>query len=125
MRLQQRPFTPVDVGGRGGSAQLSPDALEKLRALGYFGFRAAVSPESLQAGLADPKDKLWEFNTILKAEDALQQHDDDQLQRCLELNPNFDNAMTGLARALSKLGRLEEAKGWLQKALLSNPENYR
>jgi len=39
-----------------------------------------------------------------------------QLQRCLELNPNFDNAMTGLARALSKLGRLEEAKGWLQKA---------
>jgi Flp pilus assembly protein TadD len=33
--------------------------------------------------------------------------------------------MTGLARALSKLGRLAEAKGWLQKALQSNPENYR
>jgi tetratricopeptide (TPR) repeat protein len=49
----------------------------------------------------------------------------DQLQRCLELNRNFDNAMTGLARALSKLGRVEEAKGWLQKALQSNPENYR
>jgi arylsulfatase A-like enzyme/Flp pilus assembly protein TadD len=162
-RLRTHPFTPSEVGGQDGSSKLSPDAQEKLRALGYFGFRAAVSPESLKAGLADPKDKLWEFNTILKAEDALQQHDDDQaeaflrqvqqqdphiyvipfllgesalrrqnweraadqLGRCLELNPNFDNAMTGLARALSKLGRLEEAKGWLQKALQSNAENFR
>ncbi|MGB7332768.1 MAG: tetratricopeptide repeat protein, partial [Terriglobales bacterium] len=49
----------------------------------------------------------------------------DQLQRCLELNPNFDNAMTGLALALSKLGRAEEAKSWLNKAVLSNPQNYR
>ena len=162
-RLRTHPFTPSEVGGQDGSSKLSPDALEKLRALGYFGFRAAVSPESLKAGLADPKDKLWEFNTILKGEDALQRHDDDQaeaflrqvqqqdpyiyvipfllgesalrrqnweraadqLQRCLELNRNFDNAMTGLARALSRLGRVEEAKGWLQRALQSNPENYR
>ena len=103
-----------------------------MRALGYFGFRAAVSPEWL-SGSADPKDKLWEFNAILKAEDAFQRRRDDQsrsyshqvqqkdpkiyvipfllgesalrrqnwdraaeqLQRCLELNPNFDNAMTG------------------------------
>jgi choline-sulfatase len=162
-RLRNSPFTPSEVGEQGSSSKLSPETLEKLRALGYFGFRAAVTPESLKAGLADPKDKLWEFNTILKAEDALQQHEDDQaeallrqvqeqdphiyvipfllgesalrgqnweraadqLKRCLELNRNFDSAMTGLARALSKLGRVEEAKGWLQKALQSNPENYR
>ena len=49
----------------------------------------------------------------------------EQLQRCLVLDPNFDNAMTGLARALSKLGRVDEAKSWLQKALQDNPENYR
>ena len=48
-----------------------------------------------------------------------------ELQRCLELNPNFDNAMTGLARALAKLGRTEDAKAWLNKALQSNPQNYR
>ena len=134
-----------------------------MRALGYFGFRAAVSPESLKQGLADPKDKLWEFNSILKAQDAFQRKEDDQaealltevqqkdpqiyvipfllgesalrrqnweraadqLQRCLELNPNFDNAMTGLARALAKLGRVDEAKSWLNKALQSNPQNYR
>lgn len=145
------------------AGNLSPEAQDKLRALGYFGFRAAVSPEALQKGLADPKDKLWEFNSILKAEDAFQQKRDDdaeallrkvqeqdtqiyiipfllgesalrrenwekaaeELMRCLQLNPNFDNAMTGLARALAKLGRAEEAKSWLDKALQSNPQNYR
>jgi protein O-GlcNAc transferase len=49
----------------------------------------------------------------------------EQLQRCMELNPNFDNAMTGLARALAKLGRVDEAKNWLRKAISSNLENYR
>ena len=157
--LAHNPFTRQDAG----AGNLSPDAQEKLRALGYFGFRAAVSPESLKQGLADPKDKLWEFNSILKAQDAFQRKEDDQaeallsevqqkdpqiyvipfllgesalrrqnweraadqLQRCLELNPNFDNAMTGMARALAKLGRADEAKSWLNRALQSNPQNYR
>jgi Flp pilus assembly protein TadD len=163
-RLAHNPFTRKPFTRKDASTgNLSPDAQEKLRALGYFGFRAAVSPESLKQGLADPKDKLWEFNSILKAEDAFQRKEDDraealltevqqkdpkiyvipfllgesalrrqnwsgaaqQLQRCLELNPNFDNAMTGLARALAKLGRTDEAKNWLNKALQSNPQNYR
>jgi arylsulfatase A-like enzyme/Flp pilus assembly protein TadD len=157
--LAHNPFTRQNAG----AGNLSPDAQEKLRALGYFGFRAAVSSESLKQGLADPKDKLWEFNSILKAQDAFQRKEDDQaealltevqqkdpqiyvipfllgesalrrqnwegaveqLQRCLALNPNFDNAMTGLARALAKLGRVDEAKSWLNKALQSNPQNYR
>ena len=157
--LASNPFVP-EISS---AANLNPDAQEKLRALGYFGFRAAVSPEALNSGLADPKDKLWEFNAILKAQDAFQNNDDDraeallrpvqesdpkmyvipfmlgesalrrqnwqraadQLQRCLELNPNFDNAMTGLALALSKLGHVEEAKSWLGKAVRSNPQNYR
>jgi len=147
----------------GSAGNLSPEAQDKLRSLGYFGFRAAVSPDALKRGLADPKDKLWEFNSILKAEDAFQQKRDDdaeallrkvqeqdtqiyiipfllgesdlrrenwekaatELQRCLELNPKFDNAMTGLARALAKLGRDDEAKSWLEKALASNAQNYR
>ena len=157
--LAHNPFARQDAS----AGTLSPDAQEKLRALGYFGFRAAVSPESIKQGLADPKDKLRVLNGILKAEDAFHQGDDDhaeallrqiqeqdpniyvipfllgesalrrqnwtnaaeQLQRCLELNPNFDNAMTGLARALARLGRTEEARTWLQKALQSNPQNYR
>jgi len=161
--LAHNPFAGKDGNGRDASAgNLSPDAQEKLRALGYFGFRAAVSPEALKAGLADPKDKLWEFNAILKAQDAFQRKEDDraeailtgvqekdpqiyvipfllgesalkqqnwqvaadQLQRCLTLNPNFDNAMTGLARALTKLGRSDDAAKWLNKALQNNPQNY-
>src|SRR4030088_1395307 len=155
--LAHNPFARQNAG----AGNLSPDAQEKLRALGYFGFRAAVSPESLKQGLPDPKDKLWGFNSILKAQDAfqrkqadqaeallteVQQKDPqidvipfmlgesalrrknweraaDQLQRCLELNPNFDNAMTGLARALAKLGRVDGAKSWFHKALQENPPN--
>ena len=158
-RLARNPFTRQDAG----AGNLSPDAQEKLRALGYFGFRAAVPIDHLKDGLPDPKDKLWEFNSILQAQDAFQRGDSDhgetllgevqardpkiyvipfllgesalrrqdwtkaagQLQRCLELNPNFDNAMTGLARALAKLGHADEAKQWLDKAVESNPQNYR
>jgi arylsulfatase A-like enzyme/Flp pilus assembly protein TadD len=154
--------------GQGGAANqnagsLAPEAQEKLRALGYFGFRAAVSTEALKNGLPDPKDKIGEFNSILKAGDLYQQNRDDdaiallrpllerdpqlyvipfmlgeselraqrwkeaaeQLSHCLDLNPNFDNAMTGLALALSKLDRTEEARQWLDKATQSNPANYR
>jgi arylsulfatase A-like enzyme/Tfp pilus assembly protein PilF len=145
------------------ATSLNPDAQEKLRSLGYLGFRASVSPEELKAGLADPKEKIGEFNAILRAQDAFQRGDTDkaealltdvaqqdpkiyiipfmlgesalkrqdwtkaaqQLQHCLDLNPNFDNAMTGLAYAFAKLGRPEDAKTWLQKAIKNNPENYR
>jgi choline-sulfatase len=158
--LSHNPLSRANADA--GTGNLSPDAQEKLRALGYFGFRAAVSPDALKQGLADPKDKLWEFNSILKAQDAFQRREDDQaealltevqqkdpqiyvipfllgesalrrqnwekaaeqLQRCLMLNPNFDNAMTGLARALARLNRADEAKTWLDKALQSNPRNY-
>ncbi len=157
--LAHNPFT----GTSSTRGNLSPDAQAKLQALGYFGFRASVTPEALAAGLADPKDKLWEFNAILKAQDAFHRNDPataeallakvqeqdpkiyvvpfmlgesairrknwpqaaEQLQRCLDLNPNFDNAMTGLAYALVRVGRAEEARNWLNKAVQNNPQNYR
>ena len=145
------------------TSQLSPDAVEKLRALGYVAYRSPVSPEALAAGLPDPKAKLWEFNSILEAADAFQSrnfqagHDllekvrekDPQmyvvpfmlgeaearrenwaaaateLKKCLELNPTFDQAMTGLARTLYHLGDAAGAKSWVEKALKYNPQNYR
>ncbi len=143
--LRQNPFKP----GEGGTSGLSPDALEKLRALGYVAYRSPVSPEALAAGLPDPKSKLWEFNAILEAADAFQAGDVDrgkgllakvresdpgmyvvsfmlgenalrrqawdeaatELQKCLELNPNFDQAMAALARALLNLGRIGRSQG--------------
>ncbi len=48
-----------------------------------------------------------------------------EFERSLKLNPNFDQAMTGLARALAQQGNLEGARQWLQKATAANPQNYR
>ena len=157
--LRRNPFKPAEGGGAG----LSPDALEKLRALGYVAYRSPVSPEALAAGLPDPKSKLWEFNAILEAGDAFHagdfsagaallarvQEKDPQMyivpfmlgegaareqkwgeaaaafQKCLQLNSNFDQAMTGLSRALVYLGKDDEAAQWARNALKVNPANYR
>lgn len=48
-----------------------------------------------------------------------------ELRKCLELNPHFDQAMLGLARALIFLGKAEEAKQWTRSAIEFNCENYR
>jgi choline-sulfatase len=48
-----------------------------------------------------------------------------ELHRCLELNPHFDQAMLGLARALIFQGKADEARKWTQSAIQYNPENYR
>jgi tetratricopeptide (TPR) repeat protein len=46
-------------------------------------------------------------------------------QKSLQLNPSFDQAMTGLAHALFSLGDFDGATSWLEKALQYNPQNYR
>jgi len=157
--LRSRPYSPTSESTSG----LTPDALDKLRALGYVAYRSPVAAESLASGLPDPKSKLWELNSILQAEDALRAGDIDkgrslllqvrekdpemyvvpfvlgeaalgqkhweeaesELSRCLELNPHFDQAMLGLARALIFLGKVEEAKRWDKSAIQYNPQNYR
>ena len=157
--MQHNPYRPSE----GGNSNLSPDALEKLRALGYVAYHSPVSPEALAAGLPDPKTKVQEFNSVLSAEDAFHANDFDkgeqllakvrehdpkmylvpfmlgeaglakkdwpeaeaEFQKCLDLNPNFDQAMTGLSRALLYQNKDDEAKQWARNALKYNPENYR
>ncbi len=157
--LRRNPFKP----SAGGNSNLSPDALEKLRALGYVAYHSPVSPDALAAGLPDPKDKLQEFSSILSAQDSIRagnisggeetlaklQRQDPKMyivpfmlgeaasrerdweksaaefRKCLALNPNFDQAMTGLSRALFYVGDSEGAKQWAQSALKVNPQNYR
>ena len=48
-----------------------------------------------------------------------------ELEKALQLNANFDQAMTALARALHALGDAAGAKRWLDRALEVNPQNYR
>jgi len=162
-KLLQRSKTTAHIASGSESSSLNPEALEKLRALGYVAYRAPISAMELAAGLPDPKTKLWEFNSILKAADSFKTgnfsdgeavlakvRESDpkmyivpfmlgenylrrnewekaaaELQKCLELNPNFDQAMAGLARALVGLEKPDEAKQWLDKALKFNPQNYR
>jgi arylsulfatase A-like enzyme/Tfp pilus assembly protein PilF len=157
--LRKQPFAPT----QGERPALAADALEKLRALGYVAYRAPVSPEAMAAGLADPKGKLGEFNSILAAQDAFHAGDfatgegllaqvrakdprmyivpfilgeaamsqqkweeaSSEFKKCLDLNPSFDQAMTGLARALIYQQKMDEARPWAEKALQFNPQNYR
>ncbi len=140
----------------------APEVQEKLRALGYVGYAAPHSTSDLQH-LADPKDKLAEFEAILSAADAfkagkytvgvellkrVESSDQDmylvpfmlgeaalrrrdwpeaseQFTKALQLNSNFDQAMTGLARSLYEQGRIQEAQSWLNKALQKNDKNFR
>ncbi|HEV8525534.1 MAG TPA: sulfatase-like hydrolase/transferase [Terriglobales bacterium] len=140
-----------------------PDTAERLRALGYVAARSPVPAEKLHEPMADPKQKLPQFNAILEATDlqragqvergsallrevqkqepqmylipfllgeaALRQQQWKQaaaeLEKALQLNANFDQAMTALARALHALGDTAAAKRWLDRALEVNPQNYR
>jgi choline-sulfatase len=155
--LAQNPFRST-----GAASGMSPDAQQKLQALGYVSFRSPVAKDALGRGLPDPKGKIVEFNTILRAEDAFHagnneagrkllseisasdpgmyivpfllgeaslreqkwQDAADAFKRCLDLNPNFDQAMTGLSRALIYTGDDVGAKQWAQNALRQNPQNY-
>ena len=142
---------------------LDPDAIEKLRSLGYVASRAPNLASLDLEKLADPKAKLQTFNNILRATDAFRAgrfatgrallRDAEQSEpnlylipfinaggaaregnwpaaerhykRVLKLNPDFDEAMTGLARALARNQKVDEAGQWLRKALNASPRNYR
>lgn len=64
--LEKMPYKPES----GASSELSPEAQEKLRALGYVAYRSPVPQDVLLAGLADPKTKLAEFDSLLEAQEA-------------------------------------------------------
>lgn len=48
-----------------------------------------------------------------------------QLQKSLQLNPDFDQAMTAVARGLHQQGRDDDAEKWARKAIDKNPKNFR
>ena len=145
------------------NSDLSPDAVETLRSLGYVASSAPNLANLDPENLADPKAKLQTFNNILRATDAMragrfatasallrdaEKSEPDlylipflnagtaarrrdwlaaerHYRRTLELNPGFDEAMTGLARALLQNREVDEAEQWLRKAIDISPRNYR
>jgi len=57
-------------GKPAGAQPLDPETLEKLKSLGYVGYKAPSSREDREgAGKADPKDRIATYNRILRAGD--------------------------------------------------------
>ena len=126
VKLQQRlKVNPFAKATANQDAKLSPDAAEKLRALGYMAYRSPVSADALAAGLPDPKEKLWEFNAILKATDAFQIGDDDKAKALLatvrEKDPNIYIVPFLLGETALRRQNWEEAVAELKRCLELNP----
>jgi choline-sulfatase len=108
-----------------GSSQLDPAAVEKLRALGYMAYRSPVSAEALAAGLADPKDKVEDFNTLLDAVDAGKLGDLDRQRTLLAQvqahNPDMYLIPFLLGEAALKASDWKAAQESLERSLKINP----
>ncbi|MBZ5701840.1 MAG: sulfatase-like hydrolase/transferase [Acidobacteriia bacterium] len=156
--LARYPAPAPAAGGTPSGA--SPEALEKLRSLGYLAYKA---PAAADTKLADPKDKLPVFQDVLRATDLIQlgnyaaarallagvqqreprlylipfllgeaaSHDaqwkeaEKQFGRAAALNPGFDQARMGLARALGLQGKTGPARELIGTLLAENPKNFR
>jgi choline-sulfatase len=75
------------------------------------------------------KDPTMYLVPFMLGEAALRQRQwqraSDELEQCLKLNPEFDQAMTALARAYFQQERYEEARKWAQGAIDRNPQSFR
>jgi choline-sulfatase len=99
-----------------------------LRASGAFNVGDFARGKELLEPLQKSDPHLYLIPFML-GEAALRQQNwvdaSERLQRALELNPGFDQAMTALARALHGQGRDADAEAWLGKALERNSRNFR
>lgn len=120
-RLRNRPFENANQT----AANLNPDAAEKLRALGYVAYQSPVSAGGLAKGLADPKDKLGEFNSFLKASDALRVGEFELGQKLLneiaERDPQVSAVPFMLGQAAMRQQKWDAAVAFMKRALELNP----
>jgi arylsulfatase A-like enzyme len=112
----------------GTPSALSPEAQEKLRALGYFAYRSPVPQATLLEGLADPKTKLSEFNALLEAQDAMHAGDYKRgrslLNAIREKDPHMYIVPFYLGAAALGQKEWEEASTEFKRCLeLTKPEN--
>jgi arylsulfatase A-like enzyme/Flp pilus assembly protein TadD len=109
-----------------GAGVSDPQALERLRALGYLG-STPESAEPPRTGLADPKDRLALRELLTGADEALRQgqleHGVELLTRALAEEPGNRFAQARLGIALVELDRPQEAERALARALELAPED--
>jgi arylsulfatase A-like enzyme/Tfp pilus assembly protein PilF len=68
-RLSELETTFAVQGKAARPERLDPETLEKLKSLGYVGYKAPARDDRQAADEADPKDKIATFNRILRAGD--------------------------------------------------------
>ena len=160
LRDFERRYTATASPDKG--PPLAPETLEKLKSLGYLAYSAPAAPASMMGALADPKERLKTFKSILHATDLasvgrLEESNallkavaseeprlylvpfmlaenaararrwaeaEQQFLGCLKLNPSFQQAVMGLARAYIAQGKGEQARPWLELAVHENPHNF-
>ena len=118
---EHAPAEAKKTGGPGVSAE----AAEKLRALGYVAYRSPVSAAAIAKGLPDPKDKLEEFNSILRATDLLEAGHSDEARALLapveKSDPDLYLVPFLLGESALRAQKWDSAAQELEKALKLNP----
>ncbi len=108
-------------------ALADPEVAERLRTLGYVGAGPAAQPEAPPRGLADPKDRLADWNLMGEAEAALARGDPRAaltlFERVLAGDPRNRFALSRSGVALLELGQAGAALERLQQAVGAGPEH--
>jgi arylsulfatase A-like enzyme/Flp pilus assembly protein TadD len=121
--LRTRFQPPADAAPQRGS--LSPEAVEKLRSLGYVSVSRAPNNNGENPQAADPKDEIGAYNQLLRATTLAQlgryQESNQLLRGLASTHPQvyivaFMQGQNSLA-----LGQPEEAQAHLRRALELNP----
>ena len=108
-------------------AQVDPETLARLQALGYVG-NASAGYQVMgldDADLADPKDKLEVYTMVLRelrgANQATGQVRIDRLESILEKDPNLTVVLSSLGEAYVRLNQYDKALATLKKGLAIRP----
>lgn len=99
-----------------------------LQAADAFRANDFQTGESLLAKVRERDPQMYLIPFMLGEAAIRQQKWDEaetEMRKCLALNPDFDQAMTGLATVLIKQGNQGDAKKYLQNALKQNNQNFR
>jgi choline-sulfatase len=133
-RLKSLGYLAYSAPAAASSSGPLPDPKDKLKVL-----KMILRAEDLSA-----RDRFAESNNLLKtvaleepklylvpfmqAENAAHQRLWDEAEQnflaCLKLNPTFEQAIMGIARAYLNDGKARDARPWLDLALHQNPHNF-
>jgi tetratricopeptide (TPR) repeat protein len=106
-------------------ANLDPETLERLAALGYVGSTAPIAPDAV---LADPKSKIALFNRMSLAKAQAQKDETlalgiETMNAVLTEDPGIIDAHLTLANWLNRAKRANEAIARYREVLKLQPEN--